>query len=98
MSHELCELCVKPTSNRGTQIRCFNCNTRFHVKCAKINSNQYLDLKNRGVDWFCNQCYEAAFPLASLDTNQTYDFFNNSARNTTMPLKSTKCDSCAKKF
>ena len=97
MPHELCGLCVKPTSNRGTQIRCFHCNNRFHVRCAKINSNQYFDLKNRGVDWLCNQCYETVFPLASLDTIETYDFFNNFAGNTTMPLKSTKCDSCTNK-
>ena len=99
MPVESCGLCVKPTSNRGTQIRCFQCNKRYHVKCAKINTKQYLDVTNRGIDWFCNDCYETTFPLAFLDTNEMYDFFNDdSSVKSPVPNKNTKCGSCTKKF
>ena len=98
MPGEPCGLCVKPTSIRGTPIRCCQCNKRFHVKCAKINSNQFTDLSTRGIEWLCNECYESTFPLASLNTDEIYDFFNKSSDESPTPNKSTKCDSCSKKF
>jgi len=98
MSTESCALCDKPTSSRHTPIRCKLCKKRFHVKCAKINSNQFRDLTDRGVDWHCDQCFNDIFPLASLDTYETFDFFNNSNPSThpppPPPPRNTRCSIC----
>ena len=96
MSDNQCGLCPKPISTRRTQIRCYHCNKGFHVKCAKINTAQYLDLKNRNADWLCEECHCSAFPLACLGTNEILDFFKDKTTNASPLPKKTKCDSCNK--
>ena len=95
MPDNLCGLCPKPVSTRRTQISCNHCKKCFHVKCAKINTRQYLDLKNRGVDWICDQCHHSAFPLASLGLNEILDFFNSETNNCAPAPKKTRCDTCS---
>ena len=94
MSDNQCGLCPNPVSTRVTQIRCNHCKKCFHVKCAKVNTAQYIDLKNRGVDWLCDQCHQTVFPLASIENNEFLDFFNSRTSNSVLPSKKTKCDSC----
>ena len=96
MPNEPCGLCQTPTSNRGAQIRCFHCNKRYHIKCSNTTSKHFNDLCNKGIEWFCNACNESIFPLACLDTNDFFDYFNTDQSD--KPKKGTKCDYCAKKI
>ena len=94
-----CGSCPNSISARANPIKCNHCNKCFHVKCAKISTAQFLNLKARGVDWLCNQCHQSAFPLAALETCELLDFFiNNPNSNSPLPAKKTKCDTCAKRI
>ena len=98
MPDNQCGSCSKVVSRRVTQIRCDDCKNCFHVKCAKINTAQYIDLLIRGVGWLCNNCHQSAFPLASIENNEILNFFNSRTCNSTPLAKKTKCDSCPRKI
>ena len=58
----------------------------------------YRNLLNQGVDWLCNNCYQSAFPLASLENNEILNFFDSRTCNSTPLAKKTKCDSCPRQI
>ena len=74
--NELCKHCNNQTRSYGTQIRCGNCQSRFHVQCCPISSEEYNDLSEIGIQWFCNECNDDIFPFCSLSNEDIIDIFD----------------------
>lgn len=54
-------------------IQCNLCQNWFHGKCEKLKRNEWNNLGNSDIEWFCKQCKTEIFPFHGLDNDELFE-------------------------
>ena len=100
-----CGKCCRPVFDHQNGIMCDACDSWFHLRCSKLNLEQYHNLSNSNIDWICSLCYKP--PFSDVDNAIFLETFNNfnkledycvaSLNNANQLSYSPKCNVCNRK-
>ena len=66
-----CGVCAKAVGERHRSIRCEICKTWIHIKCNKLDENEYKFYQNNPDKcFFCIKCSAENIAFSSLNDNQ----------------------------
>jgi len=92
-----CPLCPKPVSIIRNPLICSNCNLAFHKKCCPLNQYELAKLRNRNLEWTCDECMHSLFPFNSIENDEINAIFTDSVSSVPNTSRDkNKCGNCSK--
>ena len=70
-----CKICNNPVVKNHKAVEYDNCGLWVHIKCNKMNTQNYKYLQKESCAWYCISCSSKIFPFSNLnedDFNKTF--------------------------